>query len=157
MADSPDTAAPYRPIPDDEEFLDILRNGSFYAERMAFARLAATIGVGEAYSKWNKLQGAATHEEFQEEIDRLIGESVKTAAELAAAHARVAELEAAHARCADLYVGGHGPAGVIEVTAFSSSGCDGCGCCTHEGCHRFADATCPTDSLGDSVCPCTEG
>jgi hypothetical protein len=70
--------------------------------------------------------------------------------------ARVAELEATHARCADLYVGGRGPAGVIEVTAFQSSGCDGCGCCTHDGCHRFADATCPTDSLGDSVCPCTE-
>jgi hypothetical protein len=70
--------------------------------------------------------------------------------------AYVAELEAAHARCADLYMGGRGPAGVIEATAFPSSGCNGCGCCTHEGCHRFADATCPTDSLGDSVCPCTE-
>jgi hypothetical protein len=39
---------------------------------------------------------------------------------------------------------------------YSSGGCDGCGCCTHEGCHRFAGATCPTDSLGDSACPCTE-
>jgi hypothetical protein len=45
----------------------------------------------------------------------------------------------------------------LRARAASSSGeCDGCGCCTHEGCHRFADATCPTDSLGDSVCPCTE-
>jgi hypothetical protein len=35
-------------------------------------------------------------------------------------------------------------------------GCEGCGCCSRQGCHRFADATCPTDSLGDSVCPCTE-
>lgn len=34
--------------------------------------------------------------------------------------------------------------------------CEGCGCCSQAGCHRFADATCPTDSLGDSVCPCTE-
>jgi hypothetical protein len=41
-------------------------------------------------------------------------------------------------------------------TASSSGGCDGCGCCTHEGCHRFAGALCPTDGLGDSVCPCTE-
>ena len=39
----------------------------------------------------------------------------------------------------------------------SGSGeCEGCGCCSQAGCHRFADATCPTDSLGDSVCPCTE-
>jgi hypothetical protein len=34
--------------------------------------------------------------------------------------------------------------------------CEGCGCCNASGCHRFADATCPTNSLGDSVCPCTE-
>jgi hypothetical protein len=40
--------------------------------------------------------------------------------------------------------------------ASSSGGCDGCSCCTHAGCHRFADATCPTNGLGDSVCPCTE-
>lgn len=37
-----------------------------------------------------------------------------------------------------------------------SGACEGCGCCTRAGCHRFADATCPTNSLGDSVCPCTE-
>lgn len=34
--------------------------------------------------------------------------------------------------------------------------CEGCGCCTRAGCHRGADATCPTNSVGDSVCPCTE-
>jgi predicted metal-binding protein len=44
----------------------------------------------------------------------------------------------------------------LRARAASSGECDGCGCCTHEGCHRFAGATCPTDSLGDSVCPCTE-
>lgn len=39
---------------------------------------------------------------------------------------------------------------------YSSGECEGCGCCSAAGCHRFADATCPTDSLGDSACPCTE-
>lgn len=34
--------------------------------------------------------------------------------------------------------------------------CEGCGCCTQEGCHRFAGATCPTNGLGESACPCTE-
>lgn len=40
--------------------------------------------------------------------------------------------------------------------AADSGECEGCGCCTRAGCHRFPDATCPTSSLGDSVCPCTE-
>lgn len=26
-----------------------------------------------------------------------------------------------------------------------SGACEGCGCCTRTGCHRFADLTCPTD------------
>lgn len=34
--------------------------------------------------------------------------------------------------------------------------CEGCGCCSRAGCNRLADSTCPTNSLGDSVCPCTE-
>ncbi len=34
--------------------------------------------------------------------------------------------------------------------------CGACGCCIASGCHRFADSTCPTDQLGDSICPCTE-
>jgi hypothetical protein len=34
--------------------------------------------------------------------------------------------------------------------------CDDCNCCSREGCHRFDDSTCPTNSIGDSVCPCTE-
>lgn len=35
--------------------------------------------------------------------------------------------------------------------------CEGCGCCTASGCHRWPDSVCPTNSLGESVCPCTEG
>lgn len=34
-------------------------------------------------------------------------------------------------------------------------GCHGCTCCTAEECHRGEGSGCPTDSLGDSVCPCT--
>jgi hypothetical protein len=35
------------------------------------------------------------------------------------------------------------------------SGCDGCYCCADTaGCLAGA---CPTDQLGDSCCPCTEG
>lgn len=30
--------------------------------------------------------------------------------------------------------------------------CDDCGCCTHAQC---SEKCCPTDSIGDSVCPCT--
>lgn len=36
------------------------------------------------------------------------------------------------------------------------SGCDGCTCCSYDRCQRGPDSDCPTDSLGDSVCPCTE-
>lgn len=43
-----------------------------------------------------------------------------------------------------LYGGGH-----------ASGQCEDCFCCTASGCHAGPDATCPTDRLGDSVCPCT--
>lgn len=33
--------------------------------------------------------------------------------------------------------------------------CEDCFCCTAFGCHTGPDSTCPTDRLGDSVCPCT--
>jgi hypothetical protein len=36
-----------------------------------------------------------------------------------------------------------------------SGRCEDCGCCTASGCHTGPDSTCPTDRLGDSVCPCT--
>lgn len=53
-------------------------------------------------------------------------------AELERLRAHLAELEAVHARCADLYVGGRGPAGVIEVSApLCACGCESgqpCGC-----------------------------
>jgi hypothetical protein len=35
-------------------------------------------------------------------------------------------------------------------------GCGGCTCCSAEECYRGAYSRCPTDSLGDSICPCTE-
>jgi hypothetical protein len=34
--------------------------------------------------------------------------------------------------------------------------CDGCTCCSSQGCTRDERSECPTDSLGDSICPCTE-
>lgn len=36
-----------------------------------------------------------------------------------------------------------------------SGRCEDCGCCTAPGCRTGTDSTCPTDRLGDSVCPCT--
>lgn len=34
--------------------------------------------------------------------------------------------------------------------------CDSCTCCYSSGCHSREGSECPTDSLGDSICPCTE-
>lgn len=55
---------------------------------------------------------------------------------------------------------GFGPVPERVEATYTTAGphgqCEGCGCCVASGCHRFADATCPTNSLGDSVCPCTE-
>lgn len=56
-------AAPYSPIPDDEEFIGILRDGSMYAEVTAFCRLAATLGVEQAYRKWVHLQRRARQQD----------------------------------------------------------------------------------------------
>ena len=39
--------------------------------------------------------------------------------------------------------------------AYPAGQCEGCFCCTAFGCHTGPDSTCPTDRLGDSVCPCT--
>lgn len=33
--------------------------------------------------------------------------------------------------------------------------CDDCTCCVASGCHTGPGSTCPTNQLGDSVCPCT--
>lgn len=33
--------------------------------------------------------------------------------------------------------------------------CEDCTCCTASGCHTGPGSTCPTNQLGDSVCPCT--
>lgn len=33
--------------------------------------------------------------------------------------------------------------------------CADCTCCAASGCHSGYDSLCPTDSLGDSGCPCT--
>lgn len=33
--------------------------------------------------------------------------------------------------------------------------CEECSCCAASGCHPGPGSTCPTDRLGDSVCPCT--
>jgi hypothetical protein len=45
----------------------------------------------------------------------------------------------------------------VEVTyQVTARECEGCGCCSAAGCHRGPDSLCPTNSLGESVCPCTE-
>lgn len=33
--------------------------------------------------------------------------------------------------------------------------CDSCTCCSFWRCRSGPDSDCPTDSAGDSVCPCT--
>jgi hypothetical protein len=76
-----DTAAPYRPIPYEDEFISIIQSGSFYAEVTAFRRLAATIGVEQTYRKWTKLQRRARAETAQPQDDG----DVRAVAALAAA------------------------------------------------------------------------
>jgi hypothetical protein len=45
----------------------------------------------------------------------------------------------------------------VEITyQVASRECEGCGCCNAAGCHRGPGSTCPSNSIGDSVCPCTE-
>lgn len=44
--------------------------------------------------------------------------------------------------------------GIVDY--YYSSCCPCCSCCSEEGCRRGPDSDCPTDSLDDSVCPCTE-
>jgi len=34
--------------------------------------------------------------------------------------------------------------------------CDGCTCCSADGCNRTVHSQCPRDGLGDLLCPCTE-
>lgn len=49
------------------------------------------------------------------------------------------------------------PDDLAAALAWHASGpCEDCSCCTATGCHQGPDATCPTDRLGHSVCPCTE-
>jgi hypothetical protein len=45
---------------------------------------------------------------------------------------------------------------VSYIAAGPHGQCEGCGCCNASGCHRGPDSLCPTNSLGESVCPCTE-
>jgi len=42
-----------------------------------------------------------------------------------------------------------------EQHAEPSGQCEDCSCCIASGCHPGPGSTCPTDRLGDSVCPCT--
>lgn len=59
----------------------------------------------------------------------------------------------------ELYTGaelGASEAAAVAAPQAERGACEGCGCCSRAGCHRLADSTCPTNSLGDSVCPCTE-
>lgn len=46
----------------------------------------------------------------------------------------------------------------VEIThqaAGPRGGCEDCSCCVASGCHTGPGSICPTDRLGDSVCPCT--
>jgi hypothetical protein len=45
---------------------------------------------------------------------------------------------------------------LMEHEDHCCDGCAGCTCCSDELCHRGPDSDCPTDSIGDFVCPCTE-
>lgn len=85
-------AVPYPQLPTNAEFADILANGSADAELMAFRRLVATTGVNRAYRKWSMLLRAGEHAEYQEEIDRLIGELAAAQAERDADVRAVADL-----------------------------------------------------------------
>ncbi len=38
---------------------------------------------------------------------------------------------------------------------YDDRNCGDCMCCTAEGCNMGPDSTCPTNSLGESGCPCT--
>ena len=65
-------------MPDDDEFMDVMSGAaSMYAEVTAFQRLVATVGVEQAYRKWSELLRRSERAEYQEEIDRLIGELAK--------------------------------------------------------------------------------
>lgn len=50
------------------------------------------------------------------------------------------------------------PAADTDSTAPAAhdTGCDYCLCCQADRCNRFPDSGCPTNSLGESICPCTE-
>lgn len=43
------------------------------------------------------------------------------------------------------------------AAAYPNGPCPECSCCVAFGCHTGPGSLCPTDALGDSVCPCTGG
>lgn len=56
-----------------------------------------------------------------------------------------------------LYAAGQIAAPAAEApTVDDSDECDYCSCCRHSRCHQGPDSGCPTNSLGESICPCTE-
>jgi len=58
---------------------------------------------------------------------------------------------------AGLYVPGHvASSAIAPATASEDDECDYCSCCRRSRCHRGLDSGCQTNSLGESICPCTE-
>lgn len=52
---------------------------------------------------------------------------------------------------------GYGHRFTATSAAQSDYPCDGCTCCYAHGCHTRDGSECPTNTIGDSVCPCTGG
>jgi hypothetical protein len=44
----------------------------------------------------------------------------------------------------------------IVVSDAEEWNCEDCMCCSRERCHPGEDSGCPSNSLGESICPCTE-
>lgn len=65
---------------------------------------------------------------------------------------RVAELEQQLADVAPYAEAGKQAAAEAAEREYRNGSCDDCMCCTTAQC---AEHRCPTDSIGDSICPCT--
>lgn len=123
------------------------------------ADYAIRLGLWLAGREKHRARGEETTRVLREPFDRTSSAYTIAESDIAAALTRNVELESENKRLRqqndELFSENrelqYGPTMSAE-----QGECGGCGCCTQAGCHRFADATCPTDSLGDSVCPCTE-
>lgn len=120
-------------MPDDDEFIDVMSGASsMYAEVTAFQRLVATVGVEQAYRKWSELLRRSERAEYQEEIDRLIGELAKAEQTQAERNTNTQTVPAGH---------GPGVPGAMHLEAFGQSIADAFGTCPY---HVGSSATSKT-------------